>query len=277
MKIHVIAAAIACSTLFGCATSPRFSEAEFPRSDADIDILASQQEIDSETSVTNAGAAGGGLLGVLISGAIDNTRNDRAEEAILPFRDYLIDYDLSDAFVKRIQESGVTKKLVVSTEPVVRRSVRPPEERVIERPLIIIEPRVMLSNDMRSLMVDLNVWEVEPPDGPKPAKTGVSQSYRFLWPLEGGDDLDRDEAVAAWIEHPKDDLVELIETGMDQTIRMLDTHLRQQTLVFEDEEELVDIPATGRFHLWQQHDDVTWAANNRGWGLIYAVPNHAVN
>lgn len=276
MKIHGMVAIIACSLLYGCATAPRFSEAEFPRNDADLEILATQQEIDSETNVTNPGAAGGGLLGVLIATSIDNTKNDRAEEAVTPIRDYLIDYDMTDQFVERIEASGVAERLVVGAEAVVRQSVRKPEERDIDRPLIMIEPHVQLSNDMRALMVDLNVWEMEPGEGERSAKKGVSQSYRFLWPLEDGDGLDRTEAVAAWVERPRDEMIDLIEMGMDETLNMLDEHLRQQTLVFEDKETRIRIPAAGHYNRWQTRGDFIWVADSSGWGRIYAVPERAI-
>lgn len=274
MKIHVIVTVIACSLLYGCATAPRFSEAEFPRSDADVEVLAVHQEIGAEASQTSAGGAG--LIGLLVASSVNNVRNDRAEEAIAPLRDYLIEYDLSDEFARRIRESEAIERFVVGGEATVRSSFLPPEERSLKRPLINIEPRVLLSNDMRNLFVDVYVVEAVPVEGKNSARRGVHQSYRFVWPLEGGDGLDREEAVAAWMERPEDELVAIIELGMEQTTSMLNEHLRQKTLVFEDDQTRLEVPSQGRYHVWQEREEVTWLAHTNGVGKIYSVPNHAI-
>lgn len=284
MKTHGIVAVIASLLLSACATT-RFPEAEFPKNDTDLDILATQQEIEAETKLPNplvvGGLAGaGGIVGGVVVGAMAGnmyrTNKERAAEAIVPLRDHMGEYDLSGEFVERIQAAAITEQLVSGAEPVVWRSPGPPEEREIERRLITLEPRVRLSNDMRTLLVDLKVWEFFPRDGYTPPRDGFSQKYRFLWPLTEDDELDRDEALAAWLDRPRNDLIALIEMGMEQTTKMLETHLKQKAPVFEDRDEIVRIPPSGNFYLWQEHEETSWLARKSSRGVFYAVPDHAI-
>lgn len=274
MRVHGISAVVTCSLLCACATTD-LSEMEYPIDNADLDILGTQQELEFETSMATPLAAAG-VVGLLIAGTMHDVKKDRAAEAIAPIHDYLAEYDLSDQFIKRIQAANITGQLVKGAEPIVWEPPGPPQDREIDRTLITIDPRVRLSNDMRILLVDLEVWEATPRDGYTTPKREFSQAYRFLWPLPDSDGLDRKEAATAWTDRPRERLVSLIETGMDETVRMLETHLEQQTLVFDDPEEIVRIPASGRYYLWQEHEDSAWVAKKSGRGIIYAVPDHAI-
>ncbi len=284
MRIHGPAAIAAGLLLCACATT-RFSENEFPRSDTDLDILATQREMGTEAWVPNgfvtgtgsaiAGAAGGLVMG-LVSLKMVHDQIESAEEAIAPVRERLDGYDIGSQFAERIQSADITQRLVADTEPVVWNPPGPPEDREIERRLITIEPRVQLSSDMRSLLVDIEVWEFFPRDGYTPSRKGFSQTYRFLWPLTGSDELEREEAAAAWQERSREDLIGLIETGMAHTVGMLETHLRQGTPAFENAEELVRIQPSGNYYLWQDHQEISWLAKKSWRGVFYAVPDHAI-
>jgi len=282
IRIHAVVAIVACSLLCGCATSPRFSEAGFPRSDADVDILVLQREVASEAYSANPGmaaafgGAAGAVAGALIAGAITNAKNDETEELFTPLRDHLIDFEVGKQFVKRIKGSSAVDRLVVGADPVVRYSERTREERFIDRPLITIHPRVLFSYDMRSIWVELQVWELAPWKNRDSPMRGVSEWYRFRWPLDGGSDLDREEAVAAWLEKPPAGIISIIETGMDETVSMLEEHLKQGTLVFDDADMRIDIPGHGRHSVWQSNDEFTWVASTNGSSAIYAVPDHAI-
>lgn len=276
MKIHAILVIVASSLLYGCATSPRLSEAGFPRTEGDVDILAVQQEIKAEVLVMDGGTAGGGLLGMLMANAMTNKMTDQSESMISPLRDHLIDFELRETFVERIQNSSAIERLVIGAEPVVRHAERSKEERYIDRPLITIEPEVQLSYDMRSMLVELYVSELKPWKNRDSPMEGVSERYQFKWPLDGTSDMNREESLAAWLALPADDVTAIIEMGMDETIAMLETHLEQGALVFEDAETRVRIPGTGRLNVWQSHDGITWFAASSGNSSIYAIPDHGV-
>ncbi|RFF29937.1 hypothetical protein [Wenzhouxiangella sediminis] len=284
MRNYSVAALTACLLLSACATT-RYTEGEFPRRNADLDILATQQEIESEawrphplfvgTGAALAGASGGLAMGLVGFGMMDAKKED-ATKALAPLRERLDGYDFGSQFAARIQSADITERLVADAEPVVWDPPGPPEDREIERRLITIEPRVQLSSDMRSLLVDIEVWEFFPRDGYTPSRKGFSQTYRFLWPLADGDDLEREEAAAAWLERPREDLVALIETGMAHTVGMLETHLKQGTPALENTDELIRIQPPGNYYLWQDHQEVSWLARKWRRGIFYAVPDHAI-
>lgn len=284
MRNHGVAALTVCLLLSACATT-RYTEGEFPRRNSDLDILATQREMGTEAWVPNgfvtgtgsaiAGAAGGLVMG-LVSLKMVHDQIESAEEAIAPVRERLDGYDIGSRFAARIQSADITGRLVADAKPVVWNPPGPPEDREIERRLITIEPRVQMSSDLRQLLVDIEVWEFFPRDGYTPSRKGFSQTYRFLWPLAGSDELEREEAAAAWQKRPREDLIGLIETGMAHTVGMLETHLRQGTPAFENTEELVRIQPSGNYYLWQDHQGVSWLAKKWGHGVFYAVPDHAI-
>lgn len=272
MRIHGVTAIVACLLLAGCATT-EVSDLNFPRGDTDLHILGTQQKIEPETNIPKSLSMLGGFA---VAVTVYEVKKRRAAESITPIRDELAEHDLGDLFVNRIQTADITGRLVDGTEPVVWDSPEALEDREVKRTTIMIEPRVKLSNDMRTLMVDLEVWEFHPGNRYKLPDRGFSLSYSFLWRLEDADSLDRAEAVAAWLDHPQMELIDVIEMGMDETVQMLETHLHQETLVFDEPDEVVSAPTSGRFYLWQDHEDTSWLSRNSGKGTIYSIPHHVI-
>jgi hypothetical protein len=281
MKFYGIAAITICLAVSSCSTT-RFPAAEFPRSNADLSILATQTQIQSyydigdgsEVEASTIVLASGGLVGIGIAGVIDRVKFE-ATETIEPLQEHLSDYEIRERFLTHIQGARITDQLVVGTDPVIRHSSAP-NSRQLSRPHITIEPQVRLSSDMRSLLVYIDVEEFDPRDRFTPSHAEFTQSYRFIWPLENGYGLSRREAVAEWMEYPKEELIALIEMGMQESTGMLEMHLDQQTPVLENSDEAVRLPATGRFFLWRKSGEIFWFAKKSGQDALLAVPEHAI-
>ncbi len=283
MKIRSILVAFASSILFGCATTPKFSDVDFPKDDADLTILVTQEELRPEASDSSGVVAGGVLLGAVggllsagVAAGIDAERNARAEDAIEPLRDSLIDYDLSERFVEHIQQSRVEERLVVGASPELRTDELVITDLELDRPLVLLVPEVKLSNDMMNLLVDLAVTEIAPRERDGWPIQGMSRTFRFMWPLETEENLDREEAVAVWSNHSAEDLMDLIERGMVETLRMMSAHLDEGELAFEDEDSRVHMTENERVWLWRESGEFTWLAHTSGRGIVYAVPDHAI-
>lgn len=284
MTMRDTAALAACIVLSACSTT-RFPEDEFPRSGTDLEMLATQQGIEREAKEFNGtfaiaagtvlGGAVGGVAGLLVSTSGQMNKYQRAE-SVAPLRDHLGRYDLGTEFAERIQATDIAEELVSDVDPVVWNAPGPPEDRELKRKLIEINPRVQLSNDMQALVVKIEVEEVFPRNGHTIPKKGFSQSYRFVWPLKSKIELEDSQALEAWLEHSPEVLLALIDASMEHTVRMFETHLEQQTPVFEDTEELVRIQPSGHFLLWQEHGEVSWLARKSARGAFYAVPDHAI-
>jgi hypothetical protein len=92
----------------GCSSLPHNhleKNARIHIKETDIVLAVAQEEIIGEIESSNAAAAtGGGLLGALIGVMIDNSRAKKAEKAVTPVRDKLIDYDYANILANELDE-----------------------------------------------------------------------------------------------------------------------------------------------------------------------------
>lgn len=86
---------------------------------------------------------------------------------------------------------------------------------------MVIRPSVQFENDMSALLVELRVAELLPNGQGRLPKFGIGQFYHFIWPIPTEDRLNREQAAEQWSQWSRDDLVALIERGMDETLKQL--------------------------------------------------------
>ena len=93
---------VVLGALAGCATTthmPMSGGAKGKIDSTSVVIGLHQQEINAEINPSNAAAAtGGGLIGALIEVALDSASAKRAEAAVSPVRNALLDYDFGSQF-----------------------------------------------------------------------------------------------------------------------------------------------------------------------------------
>jgi len=116
LKKLLLATVVGSAVLISACASPR----PYNRIDAnarpliksmDSVVMVKQSEIGSDIVVSNAtGAMGGGLIPALIDAGVNSSRTKKAEEAIGPIRDKLIDYDFGAEVEKQLNTafSGTT-------------------------------------------------------------------------------------------------------------------------------------------------------------------------
>ncbi|AKS41826.1 hypothetical protein [Wenzhouxiangella marina] len=250
--------------LSGCVTTKPISEVGFPLEESGVFITATQKELETEASNTNAMAAGGGLLGVLIVHAIDSSKNRRAEEAIGSIRDALIDVPLAEEFSQRILDSGLTDQISV-LEPEILYEVLD-EDYEYTRDFIGISPTVRITNDLSDLKVSLALSEFSIDNRNRPRYTGFSQSYTFVHPLpEPDEDDDRDAYAEAWLAMGVDEKRELIFRGMDATIQAAIAHIEEGDWSMDADRRYRIPDYTGRiryFHVGGT-DETHWLVMNK--------------
>jgi hypothetical protein len=277
MNLRPLGFLLATLALSGCVTQPKFSEAGFPRTDVDIEIRAIQQQIEAEGSNTASPAiAAFGLVGLAIGLGVDSRAGRLAEEAIEPLREKLIDYAIAERFAERIDQSGVSGLLVEGIAPVILTDADQLSERSLARPVIALSPEVRFSNDIRSLVVDFSIYELIPSDRGRTYKVGLRQSFSFRWALKNRRNLNRKQAAEAWNRLAADELVELIELGMDETLAMAVALLNERELHFADPKAVlrVDLPYT--YRLWRRSENLQWLVPRSGIGAIIAAPWHGI-
>ncbi len=268
---------LASGALTGCVTTKPMSETEFPHSDWDVVINATQQEIETETSSTDPMMAGGGLLGVLIVHAVDSSKNSSAEDAVTGLRDKLLTFDVSEEFSVRILESGVAERLS-QVDPLVSREPRDFRADPLSRHAVTLDPTVKFSNDLSTLVVQLVASEYEADDRGRPKWTGFTQTYQYLHPLpepEAGDK--RDHYADAWMDHETEALEGLIARGMDATIAMLDYHVQERGFEVSDARyRIKDYWNRTRYREWRREDSLVWLAGSDDARTVMAVDEQSL-
>lgn len=245
--------------LTGCGTTRSISDVGFPLDDSVVYITAVQNELETATSSTNPGAAGGGLLGVLIAHSIDSTRNRRAEDAVGELRDAMIDFSIADEFLQRLLDSELPASLS-RLEPVALRE-DPGAEFAHHQHFIELHPSARLSNNLAALEVVIWLREFELNNRNRPRFAGFAQSYKFVHPLpEPGTGNSRLDYAEAWLELGADAIETLIRQGMDTTIDAALVHLQDESLASRTSARyrVPDYSNRMAYELRRETDDWIW-------------------
>lgn len=89
------------------------SETNYP-----LHIIVAQSEIKTDINSFNAAAAGGGLLGGIIAGAINSSKAKKAETLIAPVRDSIVDLDI-DALAIQTAKTAFAKQFAFADDSVI--------------------------------------------------------------------------------------------------------------------------------------------------------------
>lgn len=89
------------------------SETNYP-----LHIIVAQSEIKTDINAFNAAAAGGGLLGGIIAGAVNSSKAKKAEVLIAPVRDSIIDMDI-DALALQTAKTAFANQFIFADDSVI--------------------------------------------------------------------------------------------------------------------------------------------------------------
>ena len=107
-RVIVVVSGLTLLLLGGCGATFRVNmpnPAPAKISSTEIMMTVQQNEIYAEVERSNlTGAMGGGLLFALIDSSIESGRTEKAEEAIKPVRNALLEYNFNDEFIKATGE-----------------------------------------------------------------------------------------------------------------------------------------------------------------------------
>ena len=128
-RSFVVLLALGVMFLSGCATSVRVPISSDSRTQlgAVIGIVGlRQQEIGTEINTSNVSAAtGGGLIAAIVDSSIDNSRAKKAESAVTPLRDALINYQPGNILAVDLQKALATVPGVSPSHVDVRQIIDP--------------------------------------------------------------------------------------------------------------------------------------------------------
>lgn len=193
-----------------------------------VELVASQQEMGVEVpdTATQVGAQFG-LIGALVGSAVQNNQVQKAEAAVIPLRNLLVDYP----FNARI-ESALRAKLAsegLSPAPVVTVSATgwepnnaQQDKSTMPRQALVLRPSYQIDHTFNDLSVNLSAQFVErTPKNNQRFKNKVvfNQVYRFHFPLVP--DPASTDAIKRWEAVGAERIGQMLDVGVSNVVDML--------------------------------------------------------
>lgn len=191
-----------------------------------IEIVLNQQEL--AVDVPNTASAVGaqfGLIGALIGSAIANEQAKKAEAAVVPLRDMLVEYRFDErlklALLSKLASDGISPNPAFTVLKTPWDAVDAQNSQQVPLQALVITPRYSIDSGFSQLSVQLTAQVVDrqiKSNGKIKAKSRFFRTYAFRFPLskEKGS-----ENGARWQAIGKDRLVGILDEGIVQATDML--------------------------------------------------------
>ncbi len=280
MRLGVVLVVV--SLLTGCATGPYgpLKNPKFPLANQmDAEVRIPQHEIYARFQNANAGAAGGGLIGALVAGAIDSHHSKGAEAAVVPVRDILVNINTND-IIKHSIDTGLDRhrlsenlKLQYYSTTVLddekNKAIKPGQN------ILVLQPEYFLAKDFHLFCYQLHVAWL---DRKLDASGKVTQEYHYQDTLEFDQPLPKDEDTSDWEALGKKwaqltpaEWTDLLTLAASETVAMLN---------FDLDAKPVDDRETYAGPLGNMKVNVERTLPSRSWvrwsNVLFSVPNSAL-
>jgi hypothetical protein len=262
-----------------CASTVRMSELDFPLDTARIKIIVDQQQLEPQRSRGSAGATL--MFGHLVGAAVMSHQDTQAELFIAPMRERLKEIDLGDLFLSRIVEAHLLDQFSQNAQVEIFRMAPENNTAAFYDGRFVILPSIRMTHDMRMLLVSLELAYITTESTTMPRqKTHFQNTYQFAWPVVESDfyRLDRGRAIEAWASWSDEELLQLIETGIATSLRMLKANLldpRPQTQSARFDPAPTEIFYGAR--IWHVEEDAVWLTSRFAhMANFYAMPRSSL-
>lgn len=194
--------------------------------DLPVELIEAQQEIGVTVSQT-ASAVGMqfGLIGAIIGSAVQNSQAKKAEEAVVPLRNLLVDYHFNqrvqDVLQPKLVSGGLSPNPTLTVMPTAWEAHDAQQSAKLPPYAMVLTPRYSMDSDFSVLSVNLLVQVVDrtvKSNGKIKAVPRVSHNYSFHFPMQGARSED---PVQDWVALGSAGLAQLLEQGIAQTTDML--------------------------------------------------------
>lgn len=270
--------AIVVFFMSACATL-HLSELELPLDSVYIAILADQEQLVPQPSIGSAGTAI--LFGSLANAVVQGHQNTQSDLVIAPLRERLREIDLGYLWASRLVEADVLRLLSDSPRVHLYRAAPEGNSAMSEDSWFVVRPRIRMTHDMRMLLVSLELAYFSAAPGYRLGRrTHFHNLYQFGWPVVESDfyRLDRAGAIEVWNSWSDEELLQLIETGVATTLRMLEANFldpRPQT-----QSGRFDSAPTQLFYgarIWHVDEETVWLTTRQAhFANFYAFPRNSL-
>lgn len=194
--------------------------------DLPVELIESQQEI-AVTVPQTASAVGMqfGLIGAIVGSAIQNSQAKKAEEAVVPVRNLLVDYPFNqrmrDALEPKLASPGLSPHPSLTVLPTTWEARDAQQSAKLPPYALVLTPSYSIDNDFARMTVNLRAQVVDrtvKSNGKIKAVPRVSHTYSFHFPMQGERS---DDPVQDWVAMGAAGLGQLLEQGIAQTTDML--------------------------------------------------------
>lgn len=241
---------LSCSLLSACASQP---PVHMPLPDAarsgmtstDVVLPIQQSEIYVFVPASNvSAAAGGGLLAALVDAGIDSVRNSKAETAVAPLRNAMVDFSFDEALEQELRGSlsqigwmhiGAVSAVRDVTNDNLDRALSESHANV----LLFIVPDYHLSNDGDVLIVTAAARLIPNDDALRALRSGkhddknlsapINALYRNAFTFEARISAtgDRDRNIAIWDANKGSDMRAALNMAAQKIAIMLANDLQR--------------------------------------------------
>jgi hypothetical protein len=257
--------------LTACGTIPKHvSESQIPHDRWPIELNQPDEDL------IFVGSKFGEASPSLLMTAFDGMRNSWSENAYAPVLAFAERHSLNDVFLDRIQESNVLRLLSRNGEIIASDSF---DYTDIEGGFIAVAAAIELTHDLSTLLVRLQFNEYTP-GALGYSMNGIFQKYYYVYRLDEFDEgKSRSEFAEQWTELGERRFIEIVESGINETIQMMKTYLTDPNPELNsDQEYYVEGHElwSWRSRAWGGNEEVTWLVKGDKQHLFFAAPKEFI-
>ena len=190
-----------------------------------VELVLHQQELAVDVPSTAAIGMQFGLIGALISSAVDNANAKSAEARVAPLRDALIAYRFNERFEaelrSRLAAEGISPAPQLAVMPTGWDAINAEASDAVPMYAMVINPRYAMDSEFRKLYITLNVSVVDrerKSNGKLKTRYRTVRSYNFNVLMEDGNPK---EYLAKWYGLPPNAMSTMLEQGVRHVIDMM--------------------------------------------------------
>lgn len=190
-----------------------------------VELVLHQQELAVDVQSTAGLGMQFGLIGALISSAVDNANAKKAEARVAPLRDALIAYRFNERFEAELRAKLASEGISADPQIMVLSSSRDALGAQVDADVpkyaMVIAPRYAMDFDFGRMYVQMAVYVVDrerKSNGKLKTRYRASRVYNFSHRLEGGK---ADDYPATWQSLPPNAMADMLDRGVRHVIDMM--------------------------------------------------------
>ncbi|MFD0726876.1 hypothetical protein [Lysobacter brunescens] len=190
-----------------------------------VEVVLHQQELAVDVHSTAGLGMQFGLVGALISSAVDNANAKKAEARVAPLRDALISYRFNERFEAELRAKLASEGISADPQLMVLSSSRDfigaQADADVPKYAMVIAPRYAMDFDFGRMYVQASVYIVDrerKSNGKLKTRYRASRVYNFSHRIEGGK---ADDYPATWQNLPPNAMADMLDRSVRHVTDMI--------------------------------------------------------